>query len=58
VTQGAETHIGLGALNGTLIVGVTLVGYEPASDNAAKLISLAQKEEAAAQEILDSHRQN
>jgi hypothetical protein len=58
VTQGEETHIGLGALNGTLIVGVTLAGYEPASDNTAKLISLAQKEEAAAQATRNSNRQN
>jgi hypothetical protein len=29
VTQGEETHIGLGALDGTLIVGATLVGYDP-----------------------------
>jgi hypothetical protein len=27
VTQGGETHIGLGALHGTLIVGATLAGY-------------------------------
>ena len=58
VTQGEETHIGLGVLNGTLIVGVTLAGYEPASDNTAKLISLAQKEEAAAQATRNSIRQN
>jgi hypothetical protein len=58
VTQGPETHIGLGALNGTLVIGATLAGYEPTSDNTAKLISLAQKEEAAAKAIRDSHRQN
>jgi len=29
MTQGGETHIGLGALHGTLIVGATLVGYDP-----------------------------
>jgi hypothetical protein len=49
VTQGMETHIGLGALYGTLIVGVTLVGYEPTPDNIAKLISLTRSEEATAQ---------
>ena len=48
VTQGTETHIGLGALRGTLIVGVTLVGYEPSADTTAKLISLAREEENAA----------
>jgi hypothetical protein len=51
VTQGGETHIGLGALNGTLIVGVTLAGYDPTPDNTAKLISLAREEEAAAKAV-------
>ncbi len=52
VTQGTETHIGLGALRGTLIVGVTLVGYEPSADTTAKLISLAREEEKAADAIV------
>ena len=29
VTQGGETHIGLGALHSVLIVGATLAGYDP-----------------------------
>lgn len=53
VTQGEETHIGLGTLHGTLIVGVTLVGYDPTSDNVAKLLSLTREEEAAARAALD-----
>ena len=52
VTQGTETHIGLGALRGPLIVGVTLVGYEPGADTTAKLISLAREEEKAADAIV------
>ena len=48
VTQGTETHIGLGALRGTLIVGVTLVGYEAGTDTIARLISLAREQENAA----------
>ena len=48
VTRGTETHIGLGALRGTLIVGVTLVGYEASADTTAKLVSLAREEEKAA----------
>lgn len=48
VTQGTETHIGLGALHGTRIVGATLAGYEAAPDNIAKLISLTRSEEGAA----------
>jgi len=35
MTQGAETHIGVGALEGTLIVGATLVGYDPTPGNTA-----------------------
>lgn len=52
VTQGTETHIGLGALRGTLIVGATLVGYEPGADTTAKLISLAREEDNAADAIV------
>ena len=37
VTQGGETHIGLGALHGTLIVGATLAGYDPTPEHTAKL---------------------
>jgi hypothetical protein len=48
VTMGAETHVGLGALVGKLIVGVTLAGYDVTPDNVAKLVSLAHKEDAAA----------
>ena len=48
VTQGTETHIGLGALHVTRIVGVTLAGYEAAPDNIAKLVSLTRSEEEAA----------
>ena len=53
VTQGEETHIGLGALHGTLIVGTTLAGYEPTSDNIAKLLSLTREEEAAIKAVVD-----
>ena len=48
VTMGAETHVGLGALVGRLIVGVTLAGCDATSDNVAKLVALTHKEEAAA----------
>jgi hypothetical protein len=53
VTQGKETHIGLGALHGTLIVGATLAGYDPTKGNMTKLVSLIRSEEAAAKEALD-----
>jgi len=55
VTQGEETHIGLGALHGALIVGVTLAGYDPTPENTAKLISVTREEESAAKAALDSN---
>jgi hypothetical protein len=57
VTQGDETHIGLGALQGTLIVGTTVVG-DPTPDNIAKLVSLTREEEAAAKAALDRKAQD
>ena len=57
VTQGGETHIGLGALHGTLIVGATLAGYDPTPENTAKLISLTREEEHAAKAAMDRNRQ-
>lgn len=58
VTQGDETHIGLGTLQGTLIVGATLVGYDPTPDNIAKLVSVTREEEAAAKVALDRKAQD
>jgi hypothetical protein len=58
VTQGDETHIGLGTLQGTLIVGATLVGYDPTPDNIAKLVSVTREEEAAAKSALDRKAQD
>jgi hypothetical protein len=58
VTQGDETHIGLGALQDTLIVGATLVGYDPTPDNIAKLVSVTRAEEAAAKAALDRKAQD
>jgi hypothetical protein len=48
VTQGSETHIGLGILDGKLIVGVTLAGYELTPLNIAKLVDLARMENTTA----------
>ena len=55
VTQGGQTHIGLGTLHGMLIVGATLAGYEPTPDNIANLISLTREEEGAAKATLDAN---
>ena len=57
VTQGGETHIGLGTLHGTLIVGATLAGYDPTSENTANLISLTREEERVAKAAMDRNRQ-
>jgi hypothetical protein len=57
VTQGAETHIGLGALHGTLIVGATLAGYDLTPENTAKLISLTREEERAVKAAIDRNRE-
>jgi hypothetical protein len=48
VTRGEETHIGFGALHGNLILGITVVGYNPTPGTIIKLRSLAREEEAAA----------
>ena len=48
VTRGEETHIGFGALSGNLILGITVVGYNPTPGTIIKLRSLAREEEAAA----------
>jgi hypothetical protein len=48
LTHGGETHIGLGALHGVLIVGATMAGYDPTPENTAKLICLTREEKRAA----------
>jgi hypothetical protein len=49
VTQGTETHVGIGVLTGTLTVGMTLAGFNAGSANVANLVSLARAEVATAQ---------
>ena len=48
VTRGEETHIGFGALRSNLILGITVVGYDPRPGTINKLRSLAREQEAAA----------
>jgi hypothetical protein len=52
-----ETHIELGALNGTLVVGATLVGYEPTPDNTANLVLLTREHEHAAKTAIRPNAQ-
>jgi hypothetical protein len=47
-TDGSETHLGLGALDGNLILGATLAGFNPTLDDLVKLVGLARAEDAAA----------
>jgi hypothetical protein len=47
-TDGGETHLGLGALNGNLILGATLAGFDPTLDDLVKLVGLARAVDAAA----------
>ncbi len=56
VTQGGETHIGLGALDGTVIVGATLAGFDPTPDNIDKLISMTREEEGVAKTAVAAKR--
>jgi len=48
VTRGNETHVGLGAVDGNLVVGATLAGYAATDANLQHLISLARLEDAQA----------
>jgi hypothetical protein len=48
VTMSGETHVGLGALDGRLIVGATLAGFDATPDNLINLVGLARAEDAAA----------
>ena len=48
VTRGDETHLGLGALDGRLIVGATLAGFDATPDALNILVALVRAEDAAA----------
>jgi hypothetical protein len=51
VSQGSETHVGLGVLVGNLTVGATLAGFEASSANVGSLVSLARAEVAVAKAL-------
>jgi hypothetical protein len=46
-TQGNETHVGGGALDGERIVTVTLQGYDGTKENRAKVATIIRKQAAA-----------
>ena len=56
VTQGGETHIGLGALDGTVIVGATLAGFDATPDIIDKRISMTREEEGVAKTAVAAKR--
>ncbi len=56
VTMNAETHIGLGLLDGNLIVGVTLAGFDASPNNADNLVTLARIEDTTAKTALNTAR--
>jgi hypothetical protein len=58
VTQGDETHVGLGVLVGTLTVGATLAGFSASTANVSKLVSLARAEVATANRVLESSQRH
>jgi hypothetical protein len=47
VTQGNETHVGLGSLDGVFGFGLTLAGFDATPDNVDDLVALVQAEKAA-----------
>lgn len=47
VTQGSETHVGLGALQDNFVFGATLAGFDATADNVAALVGLARAQNAA-----------
>jgi hypothetical protein len=53
-----ETHIGVSALHGVLIVGATLAGYDPTPENTAKLICLTRKKNALPKPLCTENRRN
>src|SRR5207253_7133825 len=44
VTRGEETHVGFGALQGEVIVAITLAGYNPTPGTIVQLSSLARED--------------
>jgi hypothetical protein len=53
-TMGVETHMGLGMLDGKLIVGATLAGYDATPENMSKLVAVARIQSATAKSAVDA----
>jgi hypothetical protein len=48
VTRGSEAHLGVGAVDGNLVVGATLAGYAATDANVERLVALARAQDAQA----------
>lgn len=48
VTRGSETHLGIGAFDGNLIIGATVAGYPATQANLYALVSLVRAQDSAA----------
>jgi hypothetical protein len=58
VTVNGEIHIGLGTVDGVLVVGTTPAGYDATANNTARLVSLTRKENAAKAALFDGNDQD
>ncbi|MFD0598401.1 hypothetical protein ACFQZ4_44020 [Catellatospora coxensis] len=47
VTKDGQTHVGVGVLDGTMVIGATTAGWDATPENIAKLMSLVAAEVAA-----------
>src|SRR6516225_7816718 len=55
VTQGAETHVGIGVLDADLIIGATIAGYDATPQNINKLVALTRQQAAAGKKAMRKH---
>ena len=56
VTQGDETHVGLIALQGSLIMQSTIAGYQATNPNVSRIVRLTRKEVATARHKCSKRR--
>jgi hypothetical protein len=52
VTQGTESHVGVGSVSGNLIIQATIAGYETSPENISKIQDVARSEVAQAKAAL------
>jgi hypothetical protein len=52
VTQGTESHVGVGSVSGPLIIQATIAGYEPSPQNISNIEAVTKSEVAHARSVL------